>query len=65
MHQQALKRVADAGALDFAVVGEAQGHAEIRPFIYIKVAHAHVVLEHGHGGGRATARTSDSPPRGS
>ena len=53
MHQQALKRVADAGALDFAVVGEAQGHAEIRPFIYIKVAHAHVVLEHGHGGGFA------------
>ena len=53
MHQQAFKRVADAGALDFAVVGEPQGHAEIRPFIYIKVAHAHVVLEHGHGGGFA------------
>ncbi len=50
MHQQALQGVADPGSLHLAVEHDFQGLGQVRPLIHIAVAHAHVVLEHGHGG---------------
>ncbi len=64
MNQQAFQRIAYAGALDFAVEGQGQGHIRVRTLIHIQMANPHVMLQHGHGCRRAHGPHQGFAPAG-
>ncbi len=57
--EQALQRVADAGALELAVLDEAVGHLDVAAGVGEEVAHALVVLDHGDA--RVLGHEPDEP----
>ncbi len=61
MHQEALERVAHAGALELAVLHEGEGHVDVGALVDEEVADALVVLDDGHA--RVLGDESGSAPR--